>query len=190
MALDSIEKLRALGDPLRLQLLLLLSEPHTAKTAAAQLNVPTTRLYYHLQMLEDHGFIQVVRRRKVSGIEERTYQSTASGWTISPGLAASSLESAGVLASMLNLIHAEMAIALEEDPDSPVGGGKSPVPLLGLTPLAFTPQQLDEFVERITNLLEEYVWAGPTAPAGARLYHSFTSVYPISIPGSRRAARD
>lgn len=189
LAIDTIETLKAFGDPLRLRLLILLDRPHTAKEAAAELEVPVTRLYYHLQLLEDRGLIRVVRRKKVSGIEQRTYQSVARGWTIAPDVAAGSLESAGVLAALLNLVHAELAFALHEDPETPIGAGRSPVPILGLNRLALSPHQVEELTARLRELLEEYACDEPTAPAGTRLHHVFLAGYPLPEPSGNGPTR-
>jgi DNA-binding transcriptional ArsR family regulator len=189
VAIDSVETLKVFGDPLRLRLLILLDRPHTAKEAAAELGVPVTRLYYHLRLLEDRGLVRVVQRRKVSGIEQRTYQSVARGWTIAPEVAAGSLESAGVLAALLNVVHAELAFALHENPDTPIGDGKSPLPLLGLNRLALSPHQVEELTGRLRQLLEEYACDEPVAPAGTRLHHVFVAGYPLPEPGSHGATR-
>ena len=77
--LDAADALAAIADPLRARIFKALAAPMTAKQLAAQLRVPTTRLYYHLKVLEQHGFIAVVSRRLVSGIEERTISRDGEG---------------------------------------------------------------------------------------------------------------
>ena len=72
-----MEEVRTIADPLRLQMLIQMAEPKTAKQLAFALEVPVTRLYYHLSRLEEHKLVKVVGRRQVSGIEEKTYQAAA-----------------------------------------------------------------------------------------------------------------
>ncbi|MBX6342634.1 MAG: helix-turn-helix transcriptional regulator [Thermomicrobiaceae bacterium] len=73
-----LETLRAVSDPLRLRLFeLLRGGPRTVKQLAAALDLPPTRLYYHVGQLEAHGLVRVVDTRVVSGIIEKRYQATA-----------------------------------------------------------------------------------------------------------------
>lgn len=70
--------LRVLADPIRSFLVYsLVAEAKTARTLAAELGCPTTRLYYHLQQLEKHDLVFVERTRMVSGILEKHYRSSA-----------------------------------------------------------------------------------------------------------------
>ena len=86
--------LKALADPMRLQILLeLAEEPKTVKQVSAALEMGPTRLYYHFKILERAGLIRVAERRMVSGIEERTYAATAQSWTSEPGAMSASDES-------------------------------------------------------------------------------------------------
>src|SRR5437870_4212224 len=73
--LDTVERLKAMADPIRIRFVLeLLDGPRTVREVAEALDVPPTRLYYHLRILERHGLVKVANRRMVSGIEERSYR--------------------------------------------------------------------------------------------------------------------
>lgn len=70
--------LRVLADPIRSFIVYSLApEAKTAKTLAAEMGCPPTRLYYHLQQLEKHGLVFVERTRLVSGIVEKHYRAVA-----------------------------------------------------------------------------------------------------------------
>jgi hypothetical protein len=70
--------LRVLADPMRSFIVYsLVPEAKTAKTLAAEMGCPVTRLYYHLQQLEKHGLVFVERTRLVSGIREKHYRAVA-----------------------------------------------------------------------------------------------------------------
>src|SRR5688572_2626952 len=85
--LESLDAIKAVADPLRIRILFETTYfSRTVKELAALLDVPQTRLYYHVKLLERHGLLTVVERRMVSGIEERRYQSPTNGFTISPKL--------------------------------------------------------------------------------------------------------
>lgn len=69
--------LKALADPTRLSLLELMMADHTraftAKELATAVGVPATKIYYHLNNLEQHELIQIRFTRMVNGIVEKHY---------------------------------------------------------------------------------------------------------------------
>lgn len=74
MELTSIDQMRVLNDPLRIRLLRSIGRrPDSAKDLAERFDVPTTRLYHHLGLLEEHGFIEVVATRRSGARTERCY---------------------------------------------------------------------------------------------------------------------
>jgi DNA-binding transcriptional ArsR family regulator len=80
-AIDDVESLRAMADPIRLAILSALMEPvngelpvMSAKELAAHLNESQTKLYRHIRQLEAAGLIRVAATRMVSGILEQRYQ--------------------------------------------------------------------------------------------------------------------
>lgn len=189
LVIEDLDRLKVVADPLRLRLINLLVRPRTAKGMAEILGVPTTRLYYHLQQLEQHGFIEVVRRRKVSGIEERTYQAVAESVGLSPELAAASLQSSGLLRAFFDLVHAEASMALEARPGSHIGDAGSGLPILSLTRLALTPERFAEFSNRLEALITEYSCPG-APPPGATAHHLVLAAYPLPEEGDDDAAPD
>ena len=74
MELTSVAQMRVLNDPLRMRLLAAIARrPDSAKDLAERFDVPTTRLYHHLGLLEEHGFIEVVATRRSGARTERCY---------------------------------------------------------------------------------------------------------------------
>jgi DNA-binding transcriptional ArsR family regulator len=171
------ETLKVIADPLRLELLSLLGEPRTAKELAISLGVPTTRLYYHLRMLERHGLVKVVSTRLVSGIEEKTYRSLGNNWEPAPELTDAALESSGVVGSLVNLVEAELSMALRGEPKGHIGDPDSAAPFLTLTRMSFDRESLVEFQKRLYELLEQYATPEPAAREGEDLYHLFLALY-------------
>lgn len=87
MVIKDVETLKAISDPLKIQILeAMLGGPRTVKQIAADLNMPTTKLYYHMNVLEERGLVQVVDTRIVSGIIEKIYYITALSITVDPAL--------------------------------------------------------------------------------------------------------
>ncbi|MDH5507396.1 MAG: helix-turn-helix domain-containing protein [Anaerolineae bacterium] len=87
-----LETLKVLSDPLRLQVLENIGlanergELATVKRLAGQMELPATKLYYHVNLLEKHDLIRVADTRMVSGITEKHYQIRAYNITASKEL--------------------------------------------------------------------------------------------------------
>src|SRR5262252_9481402 len=78
IVVTDLETLKILSDALRARILdLLRAEPLTVKQLAARLGRPPKKLYYHINLMEQHGLIRVVNTRLISGIVEKTYRATA-----------------------------------------------------------------------------------------------------------------
>jgi DNA-binding transcriptional ArsR family regulator len=79
--------LRVIADPLRTQILETITfEPLTVKQVAERLGLAPSKLYYHINMLEEYGLIEVAETRVVSGIIEKQYRSIASQFDVDAGL--------------------------------------------------------------------------------------------------------
>jgi DNA-binding transcriptional ArsR family regulator len=84
--IDNLETLKVLADPLRLRILEFLAKPGTVKQIAQKIDRPPTKLYYHFNLLEKHGLIEMVDTRIVSGIIEKHYQASAQMYRVQWGL--------------------------------------------------------------------------------------------------------
>ncbi len=73
-------------DPVRASLLDQLgAEPASAAVLAAKLGFGRQKANYHLQLLESHGLVSEVGRRRHGGIVERVLAPIAAGLVVSPG---------------------------------------------------------------------------------------------------------
>jgi len=153
--IQDVDTLKVLADPVRLRIHFELEQPRTVKELAAALDMPQTRLYYHVKLLEKAGLISVVSRRTVSGIEERTYQTAATSTLVSPALG-TELAQTGAVSALLQMAAAQLEIALQ-DTTHPVGDPKSSVIGLNMGAAKLRPDQVEEFQSKIFNVLTEYV---------------------------------
>jgi DNA-binding transcriptional ArsR family regulator len=173
--LETVAALKALADPLRLRILLALAqEAKTVKQLAAELGSGPTKLYYHVNMLERNGLIEVVERQLVSGIEQRRYAAVAESWTVSPDMA-SSIVPSGVIGALLNVVRAELELALDEPSSVPPGEPGSTVPMLLLTRLALAPGDVRVAQERLFAALDEY--RNDAVGADGKFYNTFLTAY-------------
>ncbi len=74
--LDKLEQLKALSDPLRITILShLMEDSYTGQQLSEILEIPRSKVHYHLGELERNGIIEVVRREEKSGIMQKFYRS-------------------------------------------------------------------------------------------------------------------
>lgn len=84
MVITNLEAVRALTDPLKMQILEAVGpEPKTVKQIATSLKVVPNNLYYHINQLEKLELIRVVSTRVISGIIEKQYAAAARSYTFS-----------------------------------------------------------------------------------------------------------
>ena len=110
--IQSLEALRTLVDSQRHRIVTLLAEEAlTAKELAERLGIGRTRLYYHLDMLEKHGLVQVVDSRVVSGIIERRYRAVSRTFRVDRNLLAANASEdqiAGTQAAIIDSVAADL----------------------------------------------------------------------------------
>jgi DNA-binding transcriptional ArsR family regulator len=94
---SSLDALRVVSDSQRHRILtLLIREPLTAAEIAKRLKIARTRVYYHLDLLEEHGFIQVVGERQVAAMTERTFRACAQRFRVDRGMLAAATSASAV----------------------------------------------------------------------------------------------
>ncbi len=168
--------LKALADPMRMQILLeLAEEPKTVKQVSAALEMGPTRLYYHFKILERAGLIRVTGRRMVSGIEERTYAATAESWTSEPGVMSPSEESE-IIDALVEVVRAELELAVGARGETELGALGSTVPSLVLTRLALSEDDVAEVQRRLESIMADFGETGK-APKGKRIYHALLEMH-------------
>jgi DNA-binding Lrp family transcriptional regulator len=85
--ISDLETLRVLSDALRLQIVeTTVDEARTVKQIAKMLGTSTTKLYYHVNQLEEADILKVVATRIVSGVIEKQYRATAKAFTVNKSL--------------------------------------------------------------------------------------------------------
>lgn len=189
--ISDLETVRIIADPIRLRILELLAlEAQPVKRLAATLAMPQTKLYYHINLLEEHGLLRVVGTRVVSGIIEKQYGATARSYRIDDALL--TLNAPGrddtvemMLTSLLDGLRNDMQQALAADlfdlrEDAPDNRKIT----LGRAPLRLTPERAAELHKRLTDLITEYCPnpedLGVPAP-GTKLYHLFIACFPTYV---------
>lgn len=158
-----IEALKVYFDPLRARIVNeLRGEPRSVQELAAALDIPFTRLYYHIHLLEKHGFIRLVETRTLAGaVEEKFYQIAAHLFTIDRKLLAVGTPEGDegfqlTLAAVLDATARDICHSLERGQiDMSVTPPDPRALLLKRGMYALTPGQARRFHERLRDLIIE-----------------------------------
>ena len=188
--ISDVETLKALSDPVRLRILETMvtaaDEAWTVKRLAAALGTNPTKLYHHINILEERELIVVGGTRVVSGIIETSYRIAQLSLRLDRAL----LSGAGpdvrdsvhdVLAVIFDSVRDEiergLASGLVKSSDDPL----SELLIRGLTMLP--PERAVELRSRLRELLEEFDVAGPDqVEPGSLPFGYLIAVYPFPEP--------
>lgn len=181
MEIDDIEVFEVLNNPLRFRILRRLAEPKSVREVAEELGVPPTRLYYHVNLLEEAGVVAVVETRKVGAMLQKVYQTRAKGFRPSPELSRGDHEpgelakaAAGVVLDGAR-VDAEEALTdyftrvREGDSDAKAPGS------FGRSLAFFTIERAREFSKKLEELINEEFDQEEGEEDGAE--YSFTFVF-------------
>jgi DNA-binding transcriptional ArsR family regulator len=83
---NRLSQLEALSGPVRTRILRAAGRPTTVAELAEGLQVPKTRLYYHVNLLIEEGMLIQVDERKSGARIEKIYLRTASNYQLGDGL--------------------------------------------------------------------------------------------------------
>ena len=114
--LKDLSQLKALSDPLRQRMLDGFSaKPATTKQVAVSLGEKPTKLYHHVDLLEQAGLIKLIETRPNRGTVEKYYQATAKKFAIGQNLLAGTARAGEVAneiqAMILNALQAGLVDA-------------------------------------------------------------------------------
>lgn len=159
-----LETLRAVSDPLRIQIVELLSNQNlTVKQVAEKLGLAPSKLYYHFGALEKLGMIEVAETRMVSNMVEKVYQSNADQLDVDPSLLKFSKdgdnESFGILISSTidatreDIIRSLQARQFQLDQGAAEQSRRF---IINRVVSRISEERVAEFQERLVQLIQEF----------------------------------
>lgn len=199
---SDVETLKALSDPLRLRILeLMVSRSEAAwsvKELAAELEVPQTRLYHHIDLLAERDLIRLVSQRLVSGIVESRYRVAALSFRLDRRLLSNdqSLDEDGreLLHTVFDSARDELVRALhgwlvshpaddlQDDPHE----ADPEKPLLSRGLAMLPPERAGEFRQRLIDLMAEF--DGDAQAPGAVPFGFLFAIY--RVPSVKEPGND
>jgi DNA-binding transcriptional ArsR family regulator len=194
--ITSLETLKVFSDPLRQQIIeALLDGAKTVKQIASELDIAPTKLYYHVNLLEEHKLIQVTDTRIVSGIIEKHYQASARRFSIersllTPGEVNGVVDAA--LDAMLDPIRAEIHRGLnsgliDNSDDAPLTRKLK----IWREPSRLSLDQAEAFYNRLEALVQEFgMHLHEPENADCQPYTLIISIYPTQTPSQPTRSPD
>jgi len=185
--ISDLETLKAVSTPFRQKLMQLMAEEaRTVKEMAQTLDMPPSRLYYHINQLEKHGIIWVADTRVVSGILEKRYRLAARAFRVDRKLLAAgearSQALASILESTLGVAEKEILRGVQEgliDLSTPTW--EPGAMYLGHSLAYLTPDQYRTFQQRLQALFEEFeALAQQPTDEAALLTGLLIAIYPTA----------
>lgn len=166
---DRPEQFRAVGDPLRLRIVGLLSErAATTSQLAEAMGKSRGNVGHHLKILEGAGLVRVVRTRRVRAITEKYYGRTARAFRFVEGGAGSPEP----------FLFYRQAMGEHADPGTDPGHG---FPNFSTLRHARVPaEKAKEFAGRVLDLAEEF--ARYEGVPGERVYGFVAGVFLTDLP--------
>ena len=156
LIIRDVETMKVIADGLRLKLVKAMQQPTTVKAIAAALNMPPSKLYYHVNMMEKHGLIQVVGLNLESGIVEKQYQVTARRFKIqNPILMGESLEKDTAVSIWSNLLDETKEDFLQNYNLRDESTQPPRYPFASKKAFHLTDDQLTEFHAKLDALIKE-----------------------------------
>jgi len=159
MNISDLETVKVIADPLRVHILeLLVEKPRTVKQLASELDTSTTKLYYHINMLEQHKLIRVVSTRVVSGIIEKQYRAAANTYSLDTSVGnLKDVNMADLLQTIFDGVKRDFVKGVEAgmiDMSKREKEHKSLILLRNLSRLS--QKRADEYFEKMSALVKEF----------------------------------
>jgi DNA-binding transcriptional ArsR family regulator len=183
VVIDDLETLKVLSDPLRMQIIELMSDQaRTVKQLAKELDTTPHKLYYHVKLLEDHGLIRVVETRMVSGIVEKHYQIVAKDIVVADGLLSVSKPEGksdveGLISSILDGTKADFIRSFRVRTEGDIQVSERHPSSATREMANLTREQARAICERLEELVREFESYDNEADQGQRQRYALTTLF-------------
>ncbi|MCB2224704.1 MAG: helix-turn-helix domain-containing protein [Actinobacteria bacterium] len=174
--IEDMETFRIIDNPLRQRIWHLTRNPRSVGEIAERLGVPPTRLYYHVNMLADAGFLEVVEVRKSGAQLERVYQGRAGTLAPSPEF----LESIGDAGKAAHILAGALFDNSRTEVEALLArtfGGEDAFGTLARAVLQLPADDAQRFLDRIEDLAVEMRTASRECDDEGAAIYSFTFAF-------------
>lgn len=184
--IEDVATLKALADPIRMRVLeLAMSEPErtwTAKELAGIVGVPPTKIYYHLNQLEQHQLLHIRDTRVVNGIIEKQYGAGQLNLTFHRRSGDEPGSAQEVVAMLLDQTRDEIEAGLTAGTISGSSDAPDPLRMVLSRGVAEIPQhRIAEFRQELQSLMRRFEEASSTrdGTAGGHRFAMLVAMHPV-----------
>ena len=184
--ISDLETLRAIADPLRVQIMELLEgQALTVKQVAEKLGLAPSKLYYHFGALEKMGMIEVAETRMVANMLEKTYRSAANILDVDPALFKFSKEGDNepiniLLSSTIDATRDDLLRSMQARQfQLEQGAAEQPRRIIiNRVVSSASEKRIEEFQERLGKLIQEFEAEDKTSKSSDQPYALTVAFYP------------
>ena len=152
--ITSLFQIEALSSPVRTRILRYAGDPITVAELAERLGVPTTRLYYHVNLLVEAGMLAQVDERRSGARIEKVYRRTAEQFQLGAELAEVAGEQRKAAEAATTVLFDPARAEVEDFLERTLGHDREPAHL-GRTIVRLTPEAAERVAERLDGLVSE-----------------------------------
>lgn len=182
---SDLETLRAISDPLRVQILEILdSQKLTIKQVAEKLGLAPSKLYYHFNALEKLSLIEVSETRMVANMLEKTYTFAAGAIEVDPALFKFSKEGVdeaiNILLSFIDVTREDLLRSLQAHQFQMEQGveGRPRHMTINRSVSHIPEKRVEEFQDRLAKLMKEFEEADKKSKPTDQAYALSVAFYP------------
>lgn len=153
--IDTADRMKALGDPLRIRICdLVLERAYSVTELAELLDRPKGTVAYHVDLLVDAGLLKVVRTRKVRAVDERFYGRVARTYVLHDTIGTD--EPLGFLGDVLREVDREL-MGERHDPGDESAPAWTRATLTTYRRARIPADRAAEYARRLSELTVEFV---------------------------------
>ena len=157
--IDDLDTLKVLTAEPRIEIIELLRKPASVAQLAERMEVPRTRLYHHINTLEEIGAIVVVDERRAGAMTEKFYQVAAKTYQPSKKFLESSTpkeQATAIVDSLFSITKNDFVSAVEQERVDLAEDERQRRLTLSRRVYTLTPERTSELVAKVESILAEF----------------------------------
>ncbi len=150
-------QIEALRSPVRMRVLNAARRPRSVREIADMLDVPVTRLYYHINLLHDVGFLEVVHTRKSGARLEKLYRVAGKSIVVGSDLADQAPDPATAARALAAVVLEPALHEAETALTDRMSGNEGQRVDLGRSLAVLSPEDAATISRKIEELIREHL---------------------------------
>ena len=149
-------QIEALRSPVRMRILSTAREPRSVRQIAEALGMPVTRLYYHINLLNEVGYLEVVHTRKSGARIEKLYRVTGKSIAVGEDLVKNAPDHASAARALAAVVLEPALFEAEAAIEERMGIGPDDRIYLGRSLAVLSPEEVSAIAGKIEDLIREH----------------------------------